>query len=192
MMTTSPERAACGRRDNVSAILRKSKPLRKATFARMWQRKQTLFLVVAIALAASLYFLRLADYQRVGLEGLRELRLDGIHDVEGSRVEPSLAIPLVGLNALLIALLIACVVLFRNRQRQLRLIRLAFLFSLGILVAVVFTHNSVASAMGSAASVTSTLKFGAYIPFVLPVLIWLAERGIKKDEELVKSADRLR
>ena len=44
----------------------------------------------------------------------------------------------------------------------------------------------------AAASVTSTLKFGAYIPFVLPVLIWLAERGIKKDEELVKSADRLR
>ena len=158
----------------------------------MWQRKQTLFLALAAVLAGVLFFVDLARYERIGVEGGLDLRLDAVYDVEGALLEPALAIPLAWLNGFLIALMIAAIVLFRNRQRQARLARIAFLLSLGLLASVVFTHNSVSSAMGTAASVTSTLLPGAYIPFVLPILIWLAERGIKKDEELVKSADRLR
>jgi hypothetical protein len=35
-------------------------------------------------------------------------------------------------------------------------------------------------------------KEGAYLPLIQIILVFLAQRSIKKDEELVRSADRLR
>lgn len=35
-------------------------------------------------------------------------------------------------------------------------------------------------------------KIGTYLPMLQVILIFLAHRGIKKDDELVKSAERLR
>lgn len=158
----------------------------------MWQRKQTLFLALAIVMCTALHALNIGRYERIGGSGPVWLNLYGIHDANGQRLEPALAIPIAWVNALLIVQLILAIALFKNRKRQVRFTRLAFLFSLGMIAAVVFTHNSVGSAMGTAASVTSVLLPGAYIPFLAAMLVWLAERGIKKDEELVKSADRLR
>jgi hypothetical protein len=158
----------------------------------MWQRKQTLFLALALILAALLHLLPLASFERIGSTGTNTLTLYGVLNPDGQKLAPAPSIPLPWVNALLIVQLVIAIALFKNRLRQLRFTRLGFLFALGMIAAVVFTHTSVASAMGTAASVNSTLLPAAYIPFVLPVLIWLAERGIKHDEELVKSADRLR
>lgn len=158
----------------------------------MWQRKQTLFLTIAVVLAGLLHALDLASYERMGKDGAVTLRLYGLYGADGARVDPPLTIPLYLLNALLIVQLLVSMALFKKRERQLRFTRLAFIFSLGMIAGIVFTHSSVASAMGTANTVSSTLLPGAYIPFILPVLVWLAERGIKKDEELVKSAERLR
>mgnify|MGYP003393373658 CR=1 FL=1 len=158
----------------------------------MWQRKQTLYLGIALALAALLHMLDLASYERLGKEGAVTLRLYGLYGADGARVDPPLSIPLYLVNALMIVQLVIAIALFKKRHRQLRFTRLSFLFSLGMIAGIVFTHNSVASAMGTANTVKGTLLPGAYIPFILPVLVWLAERAIKKDEELVKSAERLR
>jgi hypothetical protein len=39
---------------------------------------------------------------------------------------------------------------------------------------------------------TKTYLVGTYLPLIALLLVFLAQRGIKHDEELVKSADRLR
>lgn len=162
------------------------------TFAPMWQRRQTLFLALAVALAGLMYLFPLIRYERLGSEGYNELRLYGLFNEQGGRLEPGPSIPLQWLTALLIGQLFVAAILFRDRTRQLRITRLAFLFTLGLIVGIVFTNNSVSSAMGTVTTVTASLQWPAYLPMLILVLIILAERGIRKDEALVRSADRLR
>lgn len=158
----------------------------------MWQRKQTLFLALAAVLAAAMYFLPLAQYTRLGSADATTLRLHGLFGASGQPLEPGPSIPLQWLNALLIGQLLVAIALFGNRGRQRRIARLAFLFALGMIVGFVFTHNAVSSAMGTVATVKGTLLPAAYFPLAILVLVLLADRGIRADEALVRSADRLR
>ncbi len=158
----------------------------------MWQRKQTLFLALAALLAAAMYLLPLAAYTRLGSGDVVTLRLNGLFGADGRTLEPGPSIPLHWLNALLIAQLVVTLALFNHRGRQRRIARLAFLFALGMIVGFVFTHNAVSSAMGTVASVKATLLPAAYFPLAVLVLVLLADRGIRQDEALVRSVDRLR
>ncbi|TVZ55806.1 uncharacterized protein DUF4293 [Lutibacter sp. Hel_I_33_5] len=77
--------------------------------------------------------------------------------------------------------------LFKNRQLQFVLGRIVILinfFLLGILVYVSLTLS------GEAA--VSKKGIGMFLPLVVVLLLVLANKAIKKDEDLVKSVDRLR
>jgi hypothetical protein len=77
--------------------------------------------------------------------------------------------------------------LFNNRKLQFvigRLIILINLFLLGVLVYVSLTLPGEIS--------ISEKGIGMFLPIVAVLLVVLANKAIKKDEDLVKSADRLR
>jgi hypothetical protein len=79
------------------------------------------------------------------------------------------------------------VFLYKNRQLQFvvgRIIILINLFLLGILIYVSQTLSGEAS--------VSLKGIGMLIPVIVILLIFLANKAIKKDENLVKSVDRLR
>lgn len=77
--------------------------------------------------------------------------------------------------------------LFKNRKLQFvigRIVILINLFLLGVLVYVSLTLPGEVS--------ISKKGIGMFLPIVAVLLIVLANKAIKKDEDLVKSADRLR
>jgi len=77
--------------------------------------------------------------------------------------------------------------LFKNRKLQFaigRLLILINLFLLGVLVYVSLTLPGEVS--------ISEKGIGMFLPIIAVLLIVLANKAIKKDEDLVKSADRLR
>jgi len=77
--------------------------------------------------------------------------------------------------------------LFRNRKLQFvigRLVILINLFLLGLLIYVSLTLPGEIS--------ISEKGIGMFLPILVVLLIVLANKAIKKDEDLVKSADRLR
>ena len=79
------------------------------------------------------------------------------------------------------------VFLFKNRKLQFvigRLLILIHLFLLGVLVYVSLTLPGEVS--------ISEKGIGMFLPIVALLLVVLANKAIKKDEDLVKSADRLR
>lgn len=158
----------------------------------MWQRKQTLYLALATLLGGMMYLFPLARYEKLGVDGAVLLTLSGLHHDDGTPWAQDLAIPLPWLMALLLSLLLVSIGLFKQRARQRRMVRLSFLFTLGMVVGLAFTHNAITSGMGTVGTVTSHILPPFYLPFAMLVLIWLAERGIRKDEELLKSAERLR
>lgn len=77
--------------------------------------------------------------------------------------------------------------LFRNRQLQTVVNRLNLLLNLFILGVYVYQ-----SLMMSGETAVSEKGIGMFIPILSIVLIVLANKAIRKDEQLVKSADRLR
>uniref|UniRef100_UPI00404AE3F6 DUF4293 domain-containing protein n=1 Tax=Flavobacterium sp. TaxID=239 RepID=UPI00404AE3F6 len=77
--------------------------------------------------------------------------------------------------------------LFKNRQTQFVLNRLSIIFNFILLGFFVFRTLNLSGEMQ-----ISEKGIGMFLPTISIVLLVLANRAIKKDEDLVKSVDRLR
>jgi len=80
--------------------------------------------------------------------------------------------------------------LFNNRKLQLRLGILNSIFSIFLIAVAVWLVFSEAPAIDSSLEISD--QIGLYMPVVSLIFIILANYFIKKDENLVRSADRLR
>jgi hypothetical protein len=92
---------------------------------------------------------------------------------------------MVGLN---VSLLLVSILFYKKRQHQFVLNRLNMIIMLILLG--LFVYRSLNVSGGTAA--VSEKGIGIYLPLISIVLLALANKAIKKDEELVKSVDRLR
>ncbi len=85
------------------------------------------------------------------------------------------------------ALGLIAIFLYKNRKNQFVLNRLNIILSLFLLGFFVYRSLNL-----SGETLVSEKGIGMLIPIVSIVLLFLANRAIKKDEDLVKSVDRLR
>jgi sugar phosphate permease len=136
----------------------------------MWQRIQTVYLaLVALAngvLAAWLpLFKENTDQWVMAFE----------------RLEVLVPVVLISLGALF------CIFLYKKRQNQFVLNRLLMILNLFLLGFFVYR-----SLILSGETAVSEKGIGMLIPIFSIVFLVLANRSIKKDEDLVKSVDRLR
>ena len=76
---------------------------------------------------------------------------------------------------------------FKNRKLQFVLVRLNILTNLILLGFLVYHLLNL-----SGETVVSEKGIGSFLPIVVIVLLAIANKAIKKDEDLVKSVDRLR
>ena len=77
--------------------------------------------------------------------------------------------------------------LYKNRQLQFVLGRVAILINLILLGILIYVSQTL-----SGEAKVSEKDIGMFIPVMVILLLVLANKAIKKDENLVKSADRLR
>lgn len=104
--------------------------------------------------------------------------------------------PLIALSIAIIAVAILCIFLYKRRMLQARIVMFAFLLNLVYLFLVFFWAvdkyaDTVAKSMGSTVTVV-TWSLAAYAPIAALLLLFLAQRAIRKDEAKVRAADRLR
>ena len=92
------------------------------------------------------------------------------------------------LSLLALALVIA-IFMYKNRPRQMRFVRGSYLLMLAIIAFMFITDNSVGAYLEGA---ERTFGLSFVMPLVALVLTVMAERGIRADEKLVRSMDRLR
>lgn len=93
-------------------------------------------------------------------------------------------------SILTLAILVAIgsIFLFKDRTLQLRIVKLGTYFQiagLGFAISILFT-------MGGFGTYMWRESFGVLMIAISLGFYWLAGRGIKSDEELVKSMDRIR
>ena len=84
-------------------------------------------------------------------------------------------------------LAVATIFLFKNRQLQFVMGRVNILINLFLLGALIYLSLTL-----SGEAQVSEKGIGMFLPIVAILFLVLANRAIKKDEDLVKSVDRLR
>jgi hypothetical protein len=136
----------------------------------MLQRIQTVYLLVATILAfCSLAFdLFIQNEMVISATGHLALLISG---------------------ALMIADTVAPIFLYTNRSLQKRICYMAILMQVLFIVALLVTVNK--TVPGGIRGIEG-FQMASIFPVINIILIYLAIRGINKDEELIKSMDRLR
>lgn len=158
----------------------------------MIQRIQSLFLLLAAALVLLLFAVPVAEYDRADHQRF-VMTLTGVESLDGTPMQDIVyQMPLHALTAVLAAIWLILIFLYRDRVRQARLVRYSYLVGATLMVALWITQGSVAAYLGSGSELSHSLSPGFFLPIVGMALAFFAERAIRKDEALVRSADRLR
>ena len=137
----------------------------------MLQRIQTVYLLLAAVIAGGLPFVFSLWTNNEGVEVFAK--------------DETLFIALFGGSALLALITIF---MFKNRQSQFVVNRLNII--LNFILLGLFVYRSLS--LSGEASDVSEKGIGILLPIFSIVFLVLANKAIKKDEELVKSVDRLR
>jgi len=153
----------------------------------MIQRIQTAFLIIATGLLSIMLFSPVAKIVRKADDALFKLGFNGLTDIEKFS-ESFNSVPMSILIAICIAICITTIFLYKKRVLQIRLCVGNIVLLLG-LEGLMFYYVRAAKQMLD--GITSyTIVF--ILPLVAAILVFLALRGIARDEALVKSLDRLR
>ncbi len=145
----------------------------------MIQRSQSVFLLIVVVI--SMVLLKVPVYE--------------LHDFAASGTVGKVTSFNIMDNTLLVILnsaigLIAFITIFLYKWRnvQIRFCNITLLLTC-LLIALLFF---VADTMSSNMNQRVQYRYGSYLPLIELVFLFLASRAVKKDDDLVKSADRLR
>lgn len=157
----------------------------------MWQRIQTVFLViVVISMIVGIFF-----PIWIGVEGSVTYKLYPLHYSVYESESVSTPTPTYFPYSITAILMIAAATLaimeiwrYDNRILQIKMGTLNSLILMGVMISVMWLANT----MINAHPANWTYGYGLYIPFVGVTCNWLAVRFIRRDEKLVRDSNRIR
>jgi len=154
----------------------------------MIQRIQSIYILVAAVLLVLLYCSPFAEVDCGNLcVGITAFHLSP--SVEG--LSKAAMVPLALVVSLTIVLCLIALFTFKNRQRQMQLTKICIYMQIVVFASMAAYVVAVSRAIGiNKWSINMDLT--TILPVINIVLLVMAYRGIKKDDDLVKSADRLR
>lgn len=160
----------------------------------MIQRIQSLYLLLAMTALSVMFFFPLAVVNPMG-DMPSFLNMTGVSGfMEGYTATQYWFIGFAVLAVLLLACMAFILFSYKNRMWQIRLARIVS-FVLVLFVGVLLLGlDQAAGGMFPGREEASLVQYRwpVYMPLVALVFMWLALRSIRKDEELVRSSDRLR
>jgi hypothetical protein len=153
----------------------------------MIQRIQSIFLLLASGSLGTLFIpsISIGDFNQPNPQ--IPASADGYLNIFDNKI-------LLGLTGVALGVAFLTIFLYKSRPNQIRLAWVSVIACLALLGLSVFeTKVETDMAQQVAYAGTFSPSFIAYIPMVVAVIFgWLAIRNIRKDEILVRSADRLR
>lgn len=161
----------------------------------MIQRIQSLYLLLAMTALSVMFFFPLAVVNPLG-NAPSSLHLTG---VSGFMADYTAAkywfIGFTALTVLLMAGMAFILFSYKHRMRQIKWARIVSLLLVLFMGILLLGLDQAAAGMFPGREWGASLvqyRWTVYMPFVSLVFMWLALRGIRKDEALVRSSDRLR
>lgn len=154
----------------------------------MIQRIQSIWLLIAALFGAGIFLFNILNISYVDAVSGEEIT-KGIKLLEYSYI---LGYIMVLLAIVVTALPLISIFMFKNRKRQINLALLAIVLNIGFIAfSLTFFKDDVLTKFNMPAQSTS-FGIGSFLPVAAIVFLAMAISGIRKDEKLVRSADRLR
>jgi len=161
------------------------------------QRIQSVFLALTAICMFALYFTSIATVA-IGNK-LFIFSIFGLNEQGSNNLNfPLFPTFLIGLTTTIFLLSFYCISAYKSRINQMKFVRLNTLLILIFIVIDVIAYEKMFSVIAAHLNSTSIIEksvsylFGSVTPFLALIFNILAFRAIRKDEELVRSADRLR
>ncbi len=155
----------------------------------MIQRIQTVYLFLALVVLLLMFFFSLGTLS-FGQERIM-INIYGFSPVGGEAMDQAeFDLGFFALLPLSVLLLLVDIFLFRNRAFQYNVIR--FVMVLEVLLTGLTAYALWGAPTGLEGQPSLTIGFGSILPPIALILTFLAGKGVKKDEKLVRSVDRLR
>ena len=155
----------------------------------MIQRVQSIWLLLATLTLICMLFLPLLTKNINDTE--YSIYTTGLHEqlngASGNGTKVELSIVPMALNIVAAFFCFASIFLFKNRSMQKKLIMVAVLIIIALTVLCGISTQQLPGGFDGI-----TVAVGAFLPLAAIVFSLLAIRGIRKDEPLLRSADRLR
>lgn len=143
----------------------------------MIQRKQSIWLFLAAMLNGALFIFPVFRYQPA-------MKFEPVLEFARSYL------PLFIVAAVITLLPLITIFLFGNRKRQKGMTLLNILLNLGFMALALMRVSQVKQANGADTAIIYDI--GMLLPVAAIVFLFMAWRGIRHDEKLIKSLDRLR
>lgn len=140
----------------------------------MIQRQQTLWLLLAATAAVCGFVFPFA---------IGDTMINGTSEMKRATVDAGSSFLLILTNAAALIISAFTIFLYKNRQRQLLLCAGGILISVVLLILYIREMNALTKPVLALSAVLPVISIGAFI---------MAWRGIRKDDKLVKSLDKLR
>lgn len=167
----------------------------QAQILGMIQRIQSIYFLISILIGGALFFIPLASVETSVLEGVAvpedivQLYTRGYHSLQERLYELMPTYMLITALALHIVVTLAALLLYKNRSLQIKVAAGAAVTMIAFF-GMMFYYAEAMVEVTKAAGVDYGL--GTFLPGISLILIWMALKAIKKDDELIKSVDRLR
>jgi hypothetical protein len=161
----------------------------------MIQRIQTIYLALVATFCAAMFCLPMASFKMNDSQKYYDLHFNlskTVNVITGEVYPLSPAKYIAILVAILFVLTVFIVFLYKNRPLQLKLTQLNILLHILLIGALYFFIEGNIKLSYTNAHISVTYLIAGYFPPLSLLLLILASRGIKKDEDLVRSSDRLR
>lgn len=150
----------------------------------MIQRKQSIFLLLAatiqVIFATGKYFTFKVNAQDWFVSG------SGIFSSINGKESGDMKTLILGLGVAALGLF--SLFLFKNRKRQMKLTRIAGLLTIAEIVFLIVSYLDISDLAENGVN----LEYPVFILPISTILFFLAVAAIKKDDELVRSVDRIR
>jgi hypothetical protein len=153
----------------------------------MIQRIQTLYLLVSLGLIVLIFFLPVAELIS-GNNQLVTFKATGFYD-NGTGNHIISTVPVVIINSVIICIYFICIFLYKSRMIQIRLCVLNMILLAGLIGLFCF---HLLFYLKTVQNVDFKIGISFIIPVIAIIFTYLAFRGIRKDEYLVRLADRIR
>lgn len=155
----------------------------------MIQRIQSVWLFIATACIFGLFlfpYLRIMDSDGIA----KDLKVTGVYQNVGGQVVQTEAFLVLTIATVLVGLLpFVIIFLYKNRKKQ---VLFAYIAIVLVLAYSYWLGQTAKNTIGNISLGPENYGIGAILPSIALLFIILAIRAIKRDEKLIRSADRLR
>lgn len=151
----------------------------------MLQRIQTIYLFISVLILSLILFFPVFKFNS-GEYVFNSISIEQISD--NKTIEVVSTLPVLILSIIINLVTLFTIFLFKKRNLQMKFSIISILLIIGLYILIAVYRFFVIDFDIT----TTSYSFTLIIPIISLILIFLAYKGIKKDEELVKSVDRIR